>query len=325
MPVEGSTERTGLTTSVGPPTPELRGVRGVLQQLRPYLVGASVFPIVAALYWGQAVLIPVGLAVLLTFLLNPVVSLLERVGFGRIRFGRIVAAILVVVLVFSVLSAIGWVIAQQVIALGHELPQYRGNLKQKIVDFRGAGRGGGLEKIQSTAKEVMGELQKQGKPPKDADKPVPVVVQSGPTGLWQTPRLLEGLATAGLVIVLVIFMLIEQQDMRNRLIRLIGHGRLAVTTKALDEAGERLSRYLLMQTVINGTYGAAVGVGLFFIGVPYAVLWGFLAFAVRFIPYVGPFIGAAAPIALSLAVFTGWQRPLLTIALFIVVELSATW
>jgi predicted PurR-regulated permease PerM len=318
---EGGRERTGVTARVRPPTRERRGARGVLQQLRPYLIGASVLPIVATLYWGKAVLIPVALAAILTFLLSPVVGLLERIGLGRIRFGRVVAVILVVVLVFSVVGGIGWVIAQQIVTLGQELPQYKGNLKQKIADFRGAGRGGGLEKIQSAAKEVMGELQKEDTPQKTASKPVPVVVQSPPTWLWQVPSLLEGLATTGLVMVLVIFMLIERQDMRNRLIRLIGHRRIAVTTKALDEAGERMSRYILMQTIINVTYGAAIGVGLFLIGVPYAALWGFLAFAVRFIPYIGPFIGAAAPIALSLAVFTGWQRPLLTIGLFVAVEL----
>lgn len=120
------------------------------------------------------------------------------------------------------------------------------------------------------------------------------------------PGLLDALAATGVVTVLVSFMLLERQDLRNRLIRLIGYRRVTVTTKALDEAGTRISRYLLMQSLINGSFGAAVGIGLFLLGVPYAVLWAFLAAALRFIPYVGPWMAALLPITLSLAAFPGW-------------------
>jgi predicted PurR-regulated permease PerM len=292
--------------------------RSVLRQLHPYLIGMAALPVVAALYWGKGVLMPIALASLFTFLLSPVVGALERTGLGRIRAGRVIAVLLVVGLVFSVLGGTAWIIAQQVMALGSELPQYRGNITRKIADLRG--RGGGLEKVRSTAKEVMGELQKEP-PPKGETKPLPVVVKSEPAGIWQLPRILEALGSAGFVIVLVIFMLFERHEIRNRLIRLLGNGRLDKVTRGLDEAGKRITRYLIMQTMVNVTYGAAIGIGLFFIGVPYAVLWGVLAFVLRFIPYVGLPIAAVGPIALSLAVFNGWQRPLVTIAIFFAVEL----
>jgi predicted PurR-regulated permease PerM len=150
---------------------------------------------------------------------------------------------------------------------------------------------------------------------------VPVVVQA-PSVLWQLPSLLEPLASARLVLVLVIFMLLNQSDLRNRLIRLASCSQLT-TTKALDEAGERISRYLLMQSIINGSFGVAVGLGLFLIGVPYALLWGFLAAVLRFVPYVGPAVSAILPSALSLAVFDGWVQPVLVIGLILLLELAS--
>jgi len=149
---------------------------------------------------------------------------------------------------------------------------------------------------------------------------VPVVLQA-PSVFWQLPSLLEPLANAGLVLVLVIFMLLKQRDLRNRLIRLGGFSQLTTTTKALDEAGERISRYLLMQSIINGSFGVAVGLGLFLIGVPYALLWGFLAAVLRFIPYVGPGLATILPSALSVAIFPGWWQPVLVIGLIALLEL----
>src|SRR6266496_809666 len=242
---------------------------GIPRQLRPYLIGASIFPVVAALYLARGVLIPIALAGLLAFLLSPVVGALERGGLWRIRGGRVCAVMLVVVLVFSALGGAAWVVTQQVLALGSELPHYRGNLKRKIADIRGAGTHGALAEVQSAAKEVMGELQKN-ESAKGETKPLPVVVKAEAAGVWPIPKLLEALGGATFVIVLVIFMLIEQHEIRNRFIRVTGHGRLASVTRALDEAAERISRYLVAQTMINAAYGTALGAGLFFIGVPYA-------------------------------------------------------
>jgi predicted PurR-regulated permease PerM len=225
-----------------------------------------------------------------------------------------------VVLVFSALGGAAWVVAQQVLTLGAELPHYRVNLKRKISDIRGARQHGTLAEMQSAAKEVMGELQKD-QAVKGEAKPVPVVVKSDSVSVWPISKVLEALGGASFVLVLVIFMLIEQHEIRNRFIRLTGHGRLASVTRGLDEAAERISRYLIAQTMINAAYGTALGLGLFFIGVPYAVTWGFLAFALRFIPYLGPFMAALGPIVLSLAVFNNWEKPLIALGLFLIVEL----
>lgn len=275
---------------------------------------------------------PLVLSVLLTFLLNPVVNFLHRRGLARTP-----AVMLVVVLVSLFLSSIVIAIGQQVTSLLSELPEYRHNIRKKIADLRTAGKGSVVEKLQITVRDIIGEIQREeeaqkaqtpsvspeGTPP--ASQPVPVVVEGDKSGRNLLPSavgpLLEWIATAGLVIVLVIFMLLRQQELRNRLIRLVGHSRLSTTTKALDEAGDRISRYLLMQTVINATYGAAAGISFFLIGLPYVVLLGFLAFALRFIPYVGPWMGALLPIVLSLAIFDGWMHPLMVIGLVVGLEL----
>jgi predicted PurR-regulated permease PerM len=284
---------------------------------------ASFVLVIACLYWGRVVLIPVALAILLTFLLNPVVGILQRLGLGRTP-----PVILIVVLAFAILGGIGWAVTGQLATLANELPQYTSNLKHKIADLRGAGQGGIIEKLQRTVEELLDELHKtdsrrQDSPlAPDSEKPVLVVVQA-PSVFWQLPTLLEPLATAGLVLVLVIFMLLKHADLRNRLIALAGYGQMTLATKALDEAAHRISRYLLMQSLINGSFGVAVGFGMFLIGVPYAILWGFLAAALRFIPYVGPAVSALLPSALSLAVFPGWVQPLMVVGLIVLLELSS--
>ena len=133
--------------------------------------------------------------------------------------------------------------------------------------------------------------------------------------------LLGPLGTAAFMVVLVIFMLLKHEDLRNRLISLVGAGQLSVTTRALDDAGQRISRYLLMQCIINGSYGVAMGLGLFFLGVPYPVLWGFLAAVLRYIPYVGPWIALLFPITISLVVFPGWVQLALILGLFVLLDL----
>jgi predicted PurR-regulated permease PerM len=301
----------------------LRGRSGPNIVLLPTLIGITIFVlIVASLYWAQAVLIPVALAMLLTFLLSPVAAALERIGLGRIS-----SVILVAVLTFSLLGGIGWIVTLQFGSLANELPQYTGNLRQKIADVRGAAKGGAIEKVQQTVEAVTSEIQQGDESAKGKDQSPPVMVQ--PTEsftFWPVPSaigpMLERFASAGLVIVLVIFMLIQREDLRNRLIRLVGYGQLTFTTSALEEAGQRISRYLLMQTIINSSFGLAVTVALYMIGVPYAVLWGFFAAVLRFIPYVGTFAAVIMPSALSLAVFEGWLWPILVVGIFVALELT---
>jgi predicted PurR-regulated permease PerM len=288
----------------------------------PSLIAVATFVlIIASLYWAQALLIPIALSIMLTFLLSPVAGTSERIGLGRLP-----SVILIVVLTFSLLGGIGWVVTLQFGSLANELPTYRKNIRQKIADIREAGKGGALEKVQKTAEDVKEEFQKKDEPARVQEKPREVVVKAEQSStFWPVPLAVgptvERFASAGLVIVLVIFMLIYREDLRNRLIRLIGYGRLTVTTKALEEAGDRISRYLLMQTIINASFGLAVGLALFLIGLPYAVLWGFLAAVLRFVPYVGAFAATIMPSALSLAVFQGWMWPIVVVGLFLVLEL----
>jgi predicted PurR-regulated permease PerM len=271
--------------------------------------------VIAGLYWLQAVLIPVALAVLLTFLLSPVVSTLQRRGLGR------VPSVLVTVLVaLLILGGMGWTLTRQLVALADELPRYSLNIHHRIADLRGARKGGFVEKVQKTVEDVVGEIQKTDKPGVTREKPAAVALEP-PSILARLPTLLQALANAGVVTVLAIFMLLERRELRDRVILLIGYRRMTATTRALDEAGARISRYLLMQSTINGSFGVAVGLGLFLIGVPYAVIWGALAAALRFIPYVGSFVAALLSLALSLAVFPGWLQPALVVGLFLGLDL----
>jgi predicted PurR-regulated permease PerM len=289
---------------------------------------------VVALYFGKPVLMPVALATLFAFLLSPLVS-----GLCRLGMRQSIAVIVVVVFMFSVVGVMVWGFGSQMTSLVAQLPDYKQNIREKIDDLRKAGSGGTLHRIQQAWGELKGELKKSSNvktnavaeanvvtnPPAEVE-PVPVIVRGQtPAGIAQIPTalgpLVEVLATAGLVIVLVIFMLLRKRELRNRIIVLFGYNSMPTTTRALDEAAERISRYLLMQTIINGSYGTAVGVALYFLGLPYALMWGFLAALLRFIPYIGPWLGAAMPILLSLAVFPGWLHPFIVLGLILVFEL----
>lgn len=285
--------------------------------LRPWITFAGCVLVVAVLYWAQAILVPLAIAVLLTFLLTPAVASVER-------FIRRPAAIgVIVLLTFSVAGGASWAVARQLSAFAESLPSYRTNIREKVAYLRNAGRGGSVEKVQQTLEEIQEDLESTEKPTGRRGEPV-VVSSEQVSTLWGFPSwvgpLIEPLSTASLVLVMVIFMLMERQDLRDRLIGVVGSGHLASTTRAFDEAATRVSRYLLMQTLVNATYGVAVAVGLYFIGVPYAILWGSLGAVLRFIPYVGPLIAAGAPIAVGLAALPGWERPLYVIGLFVVIE-----
>jgi len=290
-----------------------RGLRGVL-------VFASCALVLAVLYWTQAVLIPIALAVLLSFLLSPLVRVFERVGLGRI-----VSVAVVVLIAFCLLGGVVFGVVTQVTRLANDLPGYRSNIREKVADLQGVTEGGVIDKLKHAVDDVMMAFEPKRKPkparlePNAEAEPVPVVMET--SVLWTIPTLLEGLASAGLVLVLVIFMLLERRELRDRVIRLLGYGHLAVTTRALDEAAARISRYLLAQSLINAGYGVVIGAGLSFLGVPYALLWGFLAAMLRFIPYVGPWLGSGVPLVLSLAAFHGWMTPLAVLVLFGVAEL----
>ena len=287
------------------------------QTLKPWVTFAGCVLVVVVLYWAQDVLVPFALAILLTFVLAPPVTWLER------WVGRVAAVLAVVTLVFTILGMAGWGLVRQMDHLAGDLPRYRVNILAKIADVRGASKGGSVEKLQETIEDIKTDLGKSETPKGTVSRPAVFISEqvAGLSGFAWLGPILGPLGTAGLVLAMVIFMLLERRDLRDRLIGLIGHGRLAITTKAFDEAGTRVSRQLLMQSLVNLVYGIAAGVGLYFFGVPYALVWAALGAALRFIPYLGPVLGAGAPILVSLAALQGWAGPLGVAGMFVVLEL----
>jgi len=290
------------------------------------------FIIITTLYFGREIFVPIALAILLSFVLAPLVGVLQR-----IRMPRGLAVVSVVILAFVLIFAMGSLLATQLTQLAGDLPRYQSTISEKIQSFREttAGRGT-LERASGMLKDLSKELEK----PKDAAAgtgsilspkapapltPVPVEVrQPDPSALESLQSLisplLHPLATTGIIIIFVIFILLQREDLRNRLIRLAGSHDLQRTTAALDDAAGRLSRLFLIQLLLNGTFGVVIGLGLWLIGIPSAILWGILATVLRFVPYIGAAIAAAFPLALAVAVDPSWPMLLWTIALFLVVE-----
>ena len=295
------------------------------------------------LYFAREVLVPLAVATLLSFLLGPQVRRLERWHLSRVP-----AVLLIAALFFSVFGLIGWLGATQVIELANKLPGYQGNIQAKVDVLRG--HGGSLnaaakvlESIEKKAADASTEAAAEAK-----DQPVSSVVRGSRSepmaaGTEQSPMvvriiepptsspkllrdvfgpLLAPTATVGIIIIFTVFMLIQREDLRDRLLHLAaGPDRLPQTTQAVDEAGHRISQYLFAQVAVNLCFGSAIAGGLLLIHVPNAALWGLLAAAFRFVPYVGIWLGAMAPLLISLAVFQSWWPVAETAALFFVLEM----
>jgi predicted PurR-regulated permease PerM len=283
--------------------------------IRPWIVFGGCVLVVLVLDWAEPVLLPTAIAILLTFLLNPPVTALQRV------IGRPAAVVFVVSVTFVSLALLAYGLTRQVAGLAAELPQYRETIRQKVADVRDVSRGGAVEEVQSTLKQIETEMTK-GEPSRPA---TPVVVLPDRPGRLSIPPWLTALSaplgTFALVSVLVVFMLLEHRDMRDRLVGLFGQGYLATTTRALEEAGTRVSHYLLMQSLVNAIYGVCVGVGLWWLDVPYPLLWAALGAALRFIPYIGPWLAAGGPILITLAALPGWTPTFYVVGFFVVLEL----
>src|SRR5215208_5026627 len=285
--------------------------------------------VIAALYFGREVLVPIALAMLMSFVLAPPVRALQS-----IYVPRTLAVIVVVLVAFGAVFGLAALMVSQVNELARELPSYQTTLRDKIQGLRGASTGTGtLERASEVLQDLSKELDKptvtQRSRPNvsDAspDRPIPVEVRQPDPGALQTlvaliTPLVHPLTTTGIVLVFVIFILIQRQDLRNRLVRLAGARDLQRTTAALDDAGQRLSRLFLAQVGLNATFGVVIGTGLWLIGVPSAPLWGMLAMILRFVPYIGAVISAIFPLVLAAAVGPDWTMALWTAALFIVVE-----
>jgi predicted PurR-regulated permease PerM len=294
-----------------------RTVADAMTSLCGWVKFAGVVLVVAVLYWGQAIFVPMALAILFTFVLTPPVVWLQR------RVGRIAAVLTVVILVFTGLALAGYGVYRQMESLGNALPTYRANIRNKVHDVRGVGSGGSVKKLEESLQQLRGDL---GTPTPAAGTPAqPVVVTTeqvpGVSAIAWLGPIMEPLSTAGFVITLVLFMLLEREHLRNRLLGLFGQGHLAVTTKAMDEASSRVSRQLLLQTLVNVIYGVLSIVGLHLLGVPFPLFWGAVGAALRFVPYVGPIAAAAGPILLALAALPGWTRPLEVAGFYVALEL----
>ncbi|MGI8907603.1 MAG: AI-2E family transporter [Candidatus Sumerlaeaceae bacterium] len=333
--------------------------------------------VVAGLYFAQDVVIPLALALLITFMLAPVVSRLERWHFGRVP-----SVVLVILTALAIVGGMGYLVANQFVDLAGKLPSYKQTVVHKIQKLRPThdGRfGRAREALEDFSREVTsGEttatvstttataeatqtsvsatddkstgsafakatVQANESAASDQNtsaasdqntsatrpqkpEPIPVTVVQTSSNMLEALRTVLGpvfswFGTAALVLLFVLFMLLQRDDLRDRVIRLAGQKRIQVTTEAFDEAGRRVSRYLLMQLIVNVTYGVPVAIGLYCIGLPNALLWGVFATILRFIPYLGPWIAATIPILLSIAVFDSWTPTFFTIGLYVVMEL----
>jgi len=285
----------------------------------------AVLGVTAALYFAKVILMPLAMAVLLTFVLAPPVRILR--GWG---FPRVLSSVLVVVLACAIILGMGALLGQQLAQLAERLPEYQITITSKIQKVGSAFSGGRLERFSRLLNNLNSEIARPqpAQPPEaksEEPKPAPVRLIEPPLTPTQIIQrvvqpLVDPLTMSGLIVVLVIFFLLEREDLRDRLIRLAGSHDLRRTTETINDAAQRLSRYFLAQTGLNIFFGVVVAIGLALIGVPNAVLWGILAALLRFVPYVGAFLAAAFPVALAFAVDPGWSMVLWTFALFIVLE-----
>lgn len=287
------------------------------------LVGVAVI-----LKVGQDIFVPLALSLLLTFTLAPIVSFLRKR-----HIPKIAAVIIAVASAFCAIAIFSFVVATQVANLAENVPVYQRNIVEKVRSLSQAGSNNSvLEHLSKVAERVGAEIQTRAvesrepvaeAPPEKEPMPVEIVSRSNPlqTLIDFTLPLIAPFATAGLVIVLVVFMLLEREDLRDRFIRLVGMNDLHRTTTALQDAGKRVGKYLLMQLVVNTLYAFPITIGLWVLGIPNAILWGLLTLVLRFVPYIGPVIGMILPLFLALAISPGWGLVLWVAGLFLLTEL----
>ena len=285
-----------------------------------------VVAVMAALYLGRDILVPVTLAILLSFVLVPAVRALRR-----LRVPRAAAVLLVVTVAFGALFGIGSLIASEGAQLASDLPRYSLTMRDKVAALRGATAGTGtLSRIMDLVQDLGTALQPPPPvevkgDPGSATHPLTVEIKAAKAGLIETVQTFAGpvlhpLATTGLILIFTIFILLQREDLRNRAIRIAGSGDLRRTTAAIDDAASRLSRFFLAQLALNIAFGVVIGFGLWLIGVPSPTLFGVLAAVLRFVPYVGAAISALLPLIVAAAVDPGWSMVIWTAILFVVVE-----
>lgn len=279
--------------------------------------------IIGFLYFARAILIPIALALFLTFLLTPLVTAVERVGLGRT-----LSVLIIFTLLLVLLFAVSGTLLIQVSGLVADLPSYSDTIRERIRAVREMGESQTIARLSRMMQDINNELTSSpGFRRIFGGTQTPgLVVQTDDPGLAaRIPSIalpvVNGIISAGFALVLLLFMLLRRESLRNRFIWIVGDGRITATTKAVDDAGERISRFLMMQFIVNSTYGIAWGVGLFFIGVNYAALWGFLAAVMRYVPYVGPTLGAVLPMMMALVESPSWEPLILVVIYLIILEL----
>ncbi len=322
---------------------DLRGasVPAAISPSQRHLPSSNQWPLVmlygtiAALYFAREILIPLAFALILTFMLTPVVALLQKT-----RIGRVPSVVVTVLVTIAAAGGVGWIIAVQLVDVANELPRYRQNIHAKMEALRIPTKGP-LGLAANSLREIARELssprplspdpgppvqnRKQRTAPSTPAPPLPVQIVERPADELDYLRdlvqpVLRPLALTGLVLIFTVFMLIKRFDLTHRLLGLVGLGRINIMTQALGDAAQRVSRYLLMQVLVNAGFGTVFGFGLYCIGVPNAALWGVVSALLRIVPYVGTLVAAVLPIALSLAAFDSWLPPLLVFLLFATLE-----
>ena len=292
--------------------------------------------VICALYFGSEVLLPLALAILLSFVLTQPLLLLRR-----LKVPRVLAVGLLVGIAFTIIAGLGWLISREVTQLAADLPGYQTTLSQKIQSLRDSTTGSpALTRAGHVLSNLQGELfgpidgQQPNPAPqvgteadKPGDKPLEIIVRNrDPSGLelYQSiaSRLLPPLATAGIVLLIVVFILLQREDLRDRLIRLFGSNDPQRATSTLTDAATRLSHYFLSQVMINSAYGTLIAIALWMIGMPSPIAWGLLAALMRFVPYVGAFIAAALPMFVAAAVDPDWSSFFWVLGIFMVGELT---
>src|SRR5471030_27462 len=307
-------------TDVKPPPPVAAKPDALAHKFMAIMIGGVV---VAGIYFGRPVLMPLALAVLMSFALAPLVSL-----FKRIRLGNVGSVGISLIFAVLVVSSLGMFMGAQLAKLAAELPHYQTNLAQKLHSVvGGAAHNDTINRLNKTI-ENLAEQFNGGNRAEDATgtepnqiKPIPVVVQRLSQGPWAVAQtvlgpLLEPLGLIVLVLVFVGFILLQKDDLRDRFVRLAGSRDMQRTTVALDEAASRLSRYLFLQTGINAGFGIIIGSGLWVVGIPNAGLWGLIGMLFRFVPYVGVPIAFLFPAVLAVAVDPGWSMLAWVMVLF---------
>ena len=282
--------------------------------------------VVAALYLARDVLVPIMLAVLLSFLLTPLANLLRK-----LRIGHVPAVILAVTVALGIIVGLGTVMGSQVASLAGDVPRYMTSIQGKAAKLGDATIGRLPDVIGRLERQIEGAAGRGGATPapeiqgQGTRAPIPVEVHEPASSPWATAAavlapIVAPIETTVIVLVVAIFFLLQREDLRDRMIRLFGSTDLHKTTLAMDDAAARLSRYFITQLAMNSAFGFVIGLGLWFIGVPSAPLWGVLAALMRFIPYIGAFLAAALPLVLAAAVDPGWTMVALVAALFVAGE-----